>query len=150
MGEINNSKQENYFSLNIEKYGDNFLATRPVSDIQRDARKKIFKDMIYGNIDYGIYGKYFQDITFLDNLIVQANSLAMRNQIIATALYNYQLTVYSDPTIRQIYQQYFNIYQIYAIISKYLSWVKYYGNIQCLTQLPYEVYPYRNDYSDLF
>ena len=88
----NTQKSNNYFSINAQKFGDNFVAQKSAQDIQRDAKKKLFKDMVFGNIDYDVYGQYFTDATFLDNLITVAMNERDIHFIEAEALNQYDLT----------------------------------------------------------
>ena len=62
----------NYFSQSIEKMGENFLAQKTTDMIRRDAKNRIFKDIVNGSIDYTKYGRYFMDSRFLNQLISTA------------------------------------------------------------------------------
>ena len=51
-------KRENYFEMNLRDHDENFINNRSTQDLQRDAKKRIFKDMIYGSIDYEVYSVF--------------------------------------------------------------------------------------------
>lgn len=147
----NNNFRDNYFSINVSKYGNNFIKTKPAKDIQRDAKKKIFKDMVYGNINYDEYGSYFQDANFLDNLIAQANTLYIENMMVAQALYEYTMNHSGDANIERLRIRYFNASAVFSIIRDQLSNIKANNmDIQFLVNIAPMVYNLKNDFSELY
>ena len=110
-------KRENYFETNIRDVGENFLRSRSAQDIQKDAKKRIFKDMIYGNIDYAVYGTYFQDPNFVDNLITVAHAESIKHTVEANALWQYHIST-GDAVALQLYTQHYNV-------SYILQWIYY-------------------------
>lgn len=64
-------KRSNYFSRNIDRFGENFLSIKTPADLYRDAAQ-IFRDFAQGNIDIPDYEKYFKDTQFISLLIQQA------------------------------------------------------------------------------
>ena len=76
----------NYFEMNIQKKGEDFLDAKSIDEIQRDAKKRIFQDMAFGNIDYEKYGRYFMEPRFLEQLIVTAFDEMENHRVKYTAL----------------------------------------------------------------
>ena len=78
--------RQNYFDQKIRQYGEDFLMSLTPNTIQNDAKRRIFKEMIQGHIDYSTYGKYFIDTKFFENLLVAAWNELQNNTIIRDAL----------------------------------------------------------------
>ena len=54
--------RSNWFSRTIEKEGPDFMQTGKVSTEKIDANAdRIIDDLIYGNIDFAMYGQYIID-----------------------------------------------------------------------------------------
>lgn len=64
----NNSKRKNYFSDNIQKFGENFLQQFDAKKLRNDARR-VINDIAFGNIDFDEYGIYFSDPQFISAII---------------------------------------------------------------------------------
>lgn len=69
----NNKKQRNYFTNNIERYGDNFIEQFDAKKLRMDARR-VFSDIAFGKIDYDKYWQYFTNSLFINALIDVANT----------------------------------------------------------------------------
>ena len=82
-------KRENYFEMNLKDHDENFINNRSPQDLQKDARKRIFKDMIYGNVDYEVFGKFYTNPNFIDALITTASVEAQKHSITSLALEQY-------------------------------------------------------------
>ena len=67
-----NKRSPNYFKINAQQFGEDFLQKKNPLDIQKDA-KKIFIDMTFGNIDLEHDVYYFLDVNFLENLLQVAS-----------------------------------------------------------------------------
>ena len=80
--------RKNYFETNIQKYGEDFLDYKRAEDIQKDS-KFIFKDIVYGNINYEKYGTYFTDTRFIEQLIIKSEIEAKKHEIKLEALNQY-------------------------------------------------------------
>ena len=64
----NNNKRKNYFSDNIQKFGENFLQQFDAKKLRTDA-KRVISDIAFGNIDFDDYGIYFSDPQFISAII---------------------------------------------------------------------------------
>ena len=156
MANTNNGTQKNnnYFTNNKQKFGDNFLNQKSAQDIQRDAKKKIFKDMIFGNIDYGVDGMYFTNATFLDNLITVASVEADVHTVTAAALQNFALMNGGDrlaPVAAQKATQHANTSLALQILLNTFVMIK--GSDMDISYLPNLnnlVYMYRRDFSEFY
>ena len=89
MAQVN--KRENYFEMNLRDHDENFIYNRSTQDLQRDAKKRIFKDMIYGNIDYEVFGSYFTIPNFVDALMNVAKVERDKHNITAVALQKFHM-----------------------------------------------------------
>ena len=128
-------RRENYFETNIAKYGENFIFNKSATDIQKDALKRIFKDMIYGNIDYAKFGKFFQIPTFVDNLIAVARSEAEIQYTTYSALCLWHRNT-GDQNALVRAEMHYNAFWCLSNIERCLSIEKAYNyDIQYLTQL---------------
>lgn len=144
-------KSNNYFSINAQKFGDNFIAQKSAQDIQRDAKKKLFKDMVFGNIDYSVYGQYFTDATFLDNLITVAKNERDVHLVESDALKQYDLT-HPGGTIAQTKAvQHWNTALALDYIYQQLINTKASNmNIQYLTGIAMAVHAWKRDFSEFY
>ena len=155
----NAQKANNYFSINIQKYGENFIAQKSPQDIQRDAKKKIFKDMVFGNIDYDTYGQYFTDANFLDNLITVAMIERAVHEVTGKALYDYSLNYNGNPEVPSDYialatqksvQHQHTSFVLGTLLGAFLT-IKNTGmNISCLPSITTAVYPFKREFSEFY
>lgn len=146
-------KRESYFEMNVRDYGEGFLRSRSAQDIQKDAKKRIFKDMIYNNIDYAKYGIYFQDPNFIDNLLTVAVTEFQKHAIEAEALKQYHFST-QDPIAYQLYIQHYNVSYIFNVIRYDLEYVKAHDyDIAMLTVFPQhiaQVSTAKKDYTEFY
>lgn len=131
----------NYFSKNTQKFGDNFLDFKTAKQIEYDA-PIIFRELAKSNIDLNKDGFRFLHPTFLANLI----KAAYDNYIFYTVSYNgvtYMINGYScnnipitEEMVRVVNEH--NIKsQAYGIILHYLKLLndsKDLKNLYCLSQ----------------
>ena len=75
-GRNNNKKRSNYFSDNIERFGEGFLQRFDAKKLRSDARR-VFSDIAFGNIDFDKYWSYFTEPMFINALIDAANTKLM-------------------------------------------------------------------------
>ena len=68
----NNQKQNNWFTKQQQKYGNEFMRHLDARTIQNSALQ-IFRDLARRKIDLRMYGHIFQDTNFLECLIIEAN-----------------------------------------------------------------------------
>lgn len=146
-------KRENYFEVNIRDFGDNFINTKSAQDIQKDAKKRIFKDMVYNNINYELYGKFFTNPNFVDNLISIAAVESQKHKVTANALQDYYGKTL-DPVAYSLCVQHQNCQFALENIKYSLEMVKNNNyDIQHLTQLQISlstVPTCRRDYSEFY
>lgn len=135
-----------YFDRQCQSKGKDFLNMKSPGEIQKDARKCIFKDMAFGNIDYEKYGSYFMDATFLEQLIVVAYDEMENHRIKYTALKDLDIKMPGDQRIVSLCSLEARLTQAFEIIHMYLSTVKASDyNIACLPDLVNQLYQFRQD-----
>lgn len=134
-------QQNNYFTSMIHRYNgeENFIVALKPEQIQRSARERIFREMAKGQIDYTIYGKYFLDSRFLENLIIAAENELTNNSVITSALQFYDISFPGDMNIRYNYARHYNLMIIFNNIVYRLKMIKETGDIGYLTDLCYVV-----------
>ncbi len=146
-------KRENYFEMNLRDHDENFINNRSTQDLQRDAKKRIFKDMIYGSIDYEVYGKFFTNPTFLDALINTASTEAQKHHVTADALRQYHMAT-ADSIAYVLSVQHQNCAYVMDCIKYDLEMVKNNNfDIRYLTELQIQVSTASNarrDYSEFY
>lgn len=136
----------NYFEMNIQKKGEDFLDSKSIDEIQRDAKKRIFQDMAFGNIDYEKYGRYFMEPRFLEQLIVTARDEMENHRVKYTALKEFDNAHPGDIRVVTICAVESRLVCAYETIYYYLKTVRDSGyNISCLTDLVAQIYQYRQD-----
>lgn len=136
-------KRMNYFENNIQKFGEDFLDFKKAEEIQRDC-KIIFKDMVFGNIDYEKHGMYFMEPRFLEQLIIQSEIEAKNHDLKYRALHEFSLN-HDDVYATQLSSIESNMAWIMGTIYKQLLLVKYNNyDISFLTYLPSLLRDYRN------
>jgi hypothetical protein len=154
MANASTQKTNNYFTINIQKYGDNFVAQKAAQDIQRDARKKIFKDIVFGNIDYDAYGQYFTDATFLDNLITVAMTEKDIHEVTGDALSKYALQYPQDPrsplAMQKAAQHKNTGAALSVLLGAFLTIKNTNMNISCLPSITTAVYPFKRDFAEFY
>ena len=154
----NAQKTNNYFTINKQKFGDNFIAQKSAQDIQRDARKKIFKDMVFGNIDYDVDGQYFTDANFLDNLITVAMIEKDVHEVTGRALYEFTVTHGGDPVLatqvaianQKSVQHQHTSFVLGTLLGAFLTIKNTNMNISCLPAITTAVYPYKREFSEFY
>lgn len=145
----NNAPRENYFQQNIAKFGQNFIRSKSVKDIQKDAKRRLFKDMVYGNIDYDEYGIYFTDPQFIDNLIVVAHTLQEEHAVIANGLRLMAGT--GNAIASQLYVRHSNVAYVFSVIEYNLGMVKANNyDIRYLVNIVPATIQCRNDFSEIY
>lgn len=130
------NNQNNYFSLNIKKYNrEDFICMMKPEQIQRDAKNRIFREMVQGKIDYSIYGKYFLDSKFIDNLIISAENELRNNTTVLNALVFYDTYGPGDPNVGVNRIRYNNLCIIYQTLMSRLNMVRMYADVGYLIDL---------------
>lgn len=140
-----NKPRPNYFDQNIRQYGEDFLLTISPEKIQRDAKQRIFKEMIQGRIDYVAYNKYFTDSKFFENLLIASRDELQNNQLIATALELYDRSCPGNQLLIILKAKYQSLSYVYNVLYGALINVKTFGyNVGYLSDLSAILYQYRN------
>lgn len=98
-------QRDNYFKMQIKRFGPNFLLSKTSRDMQRDCVRMV-KDIVHGNIEIETEGKYLTDPNFLVNCINVANSKVYYYQTIVSGLNllstNLSSTGNCDPMIQDV------------------------------------------------
>ena len=152
--------RKNYFETNIQKYGEDFLDYKRAEDIQKDS-KFIFKDIVYGNINYEKYGTYFTDTRFIEQLIIKSEIEAKKHEIKLEALNQYIISNNKmdnhNPLPHDMLQlacdmqqSEYDLKMIMWTLNNYLWKVKFDNyNIQCLLELPAVLKQHRSSMKDM-
>lgn len=145
---VNNGKQNNYFTNMIQKYNGNadFVLFLKPEQIQKSAKEKIFRDMVRGNIDYAQFGFYYQNSKFLENLIVAANDELINAQVISNALLFFDTYNPGDLNVARIRTKQQMLVNIFSCIYTRLMQVKMSGDIGFLTDIQYVLKDYAKNY----
>lgn len=131
-------RSHNYFDMMIERYNsEDFVVNITAEQIQKSAKNRIFREMVKGEIDYAMYGGYFLDPKFLENLIIAAQDELRNKETIYNALRFYDF--YHPGSIDVVYNitLYQNLVIVYTAILQRLSSLKYGGDIGILTDIQY-------------
>ena len=142
-------KRSNYFSRNIDRFGENFLSIKTPADLYRDAAQ-IFRDFAQGNIDIPDYEKYFKDTQFISLLIQQAYIKWEFHNISTIAVQ----TMMNNPQVMQAYpldlnkvtgvlNSHSSSASAYMIIYNFLTEFVNVGDIQRLTVMCGQLRSYR-------
>ena len=141
----------NYFSQSIEKMGENFLAQKPTDMIRRDAKNRIFKDIVNGNIDYTKYGRYFMDSRFLNQLISTAEEELNIHRVQRMALEFYDFNFPGYPLVIELVKRERVIEYVLDMIYNYLKLVRDSNfDVGYLPQLTMKICKYKNDFSKYY
>ena len=133
----------NYFTTMISRYNnEDFVPLIKPEQIQRSAKERIFREMVRGQIDYTVHGKYFQDNKFLENLLVAANDEYNNCVAISNALSFYDIHCPGQIGVVRNNIKYANLVSIYYILYNKLYSIKVDGNIGVLTDIPYVLKEY--------
>lgn len=138
-------KRSNWIEDQIKRMGEDFIVNMNPEGIQRAAKQRIFRDMVKGNINYEVHGKYFQDPKFLENLIIAAQNELQNNSIVYYALCEYDINHPGNPLVIENKATYHALTVIHETILTRLYWVKNsYYNTGYLTDLASVLFGYRN------
>lgn len=142
----NNSgiRQNNYFTTMIKRFNrEDFLYFLKPDQIQKSAKERIFREIIQGRIDYGLFGMYFQDSKFIGNLLVSAENELKNNTEILKALTYYEIN-HSNPDVLYLRGKYTSLVFVYNYLVNKLQEVKATGSVGCLSDTQYILGEYRN------
>lgn len=138
----------NYFQDMENRYNnneENWIVSQTPQDIQKSARKRIFREMVNGGYDYEKYGKYFLNPKILENITVAASNEMATYALLYNAVGYYRQVYPNYPNIGIEFTHINNMYYIYSVIYNKLIALKNTENIGILVDIPALLYPYRND-----
>lgn len=128
---FNNPKKpkSNYFSTNINKFGEAFLDLKNSRDIQNDA-PRIFRELARRSINLEVYGHYFLEKHFLDNLLdVAKKKTIFHNTTYQTMQYAVNVMYMNGQLVEQnivnVMTTHKNIAETYNVIYYYLGLINY-------------------------
>ena len=135
-----------YFDMMVQKEGEDFLDRKTADELVRDAKRRIFKDMAYGNIDYEKHGRYFMEPRFLDQLLCVAEDEANNHQKYWQALVMLDSTCPGDLRTVTLCSKENRLATVYGIIYTHLKCVKDMGyNISVLPNMTSQIYQFAQD-----
>lgn len=140
--------KNNYFKDMEQRYnnnGDNWIAGQTPQDIQKSARKRIFREMVNGAYDYEKVGKYFLDPKILENITLAASNEIDTYTLLYNAVGYYRQACPGYPNIGLELSHITNMLYIYSVIYNKLVQLKGTQNIAVLIDIAPMLYPYRND-----
>lgn len=145
----NNRKTMSYFDTNIQKGGENFLLNKSVQEIQKDARKRIFKDMVFGNVDYSKHGKYFMDARFLELLINASEEELQKHYLLFNAISMFDLANPGTNRVPQLVRSESELFTTFNWINYYLKMVRDTGfNISYLPEMSLKISQFKNEFGN--
>ncbi len=138
-------QQNNYFTSNIRRWNrEDFLWQMKPEQIQKDAKNRIFREMVKGQIDYSQFGNYYLDPKFLENLIISANNELTNNIVVARALEFYDINFPGDANVTTNRMKHNGLCNIYSTLLQRLNAVKQTQDIGYLTDIQYVLSEYKN------
>ena len=140
--------KSNYFQDMEQKYQGNegvWINLITPQNIQRDAVKRIFKEMVNGGYNYENCGQYFLDSRFIENLIVAAGTKLEYYTLLSNAVNMFRGYSPSYPNIGAHLSHVQNLSYIYNVIYNTLVEVRNTHNIAPLVEVFRLTYSYRND-----
>lgn len=151
MAQKNNNqkkKQNDYFSQNIQQYGENFLQYKNARDLEMDSIK-VFRGLARGNINIDRYGCYFLDPQFLNACIQTAYSKKVYFGISYDGVNYYKDAIFAsgytpDPNIIMILDHHKKCLEAYTIIYDNLQNIRNTGDVNYLVCLANSLADYRN------
>jgi len=115
-------KENNFFTQNIERYGENFLDFINARDIQNQSIN-IFRSIAKGRINIDKYGHYFTFSQFLEPCIESAKMKYMLYSISYQALCYYSNSV-TNAQVISILDYHQKCFEAYSIILQELTNIK--------------------------
>ena len=142
---ITASNQNNYFTaMNMKYKTSDFIYYLKPEQIQKSAKEKIFREMVQGKIDYTIFGMYFNDSKFLENLLIAAQDELINNSTIRDALSLYVATYPGNQYSVNLLGRHDALSRIYTVLFDKLNFVKNTGNVGYLADIQYVLAEFKN------
>ena len=140
----NKKQRPNYFTQNVQRFGDNFLRQKNANELEMDSIR-VFIDIARGNSDVENDGKYFLEPQFLESCISGA-SLKLN---MFTTNYNGVLMLVNsgvnDTMTVSILEYNKRCMEAYTIIYNHLNNIKVTGDINYLATMANNLRNYRNN-----
>lgn len=141
----NNNNRQNYFDQQIRQNGTDFILSLSPEKIQRNAKTRIFREMVTGQIDYTVYGKYFTDSKFFENLFIACFDELQNNTLIANALQVYDMYYPGNQLTTILLGKHKSLAYVYNVIYNALYAMKMDNyNVGQLSGISAMLYDYRN------
>ena len=142
---INPSNQNNYFTaMNLKYKTSDFIFYLKPEQIQKSAKDRIFKEMVQGKIDYSIFGMYYNDSKFLENLLIAAQDELINNSTIRDALAFYNASYPGNQSTINLLSRHDSLSRVYSVLVDRLLSVKNTGNVGYLADIQYVLAAYKN------
>ena len=93
---------------------------------------------------YSIFGFYYNDSKFLENLLIAAQDELINNSTERDALGLYNATYPGNQTAINLFSRHDALTRIYSVLTDKLSYVKRTGNIGYLADIQYILAAYKN------
>ncbi|MCM1142274.1 MAG: hypothetical protein NC453_27200 [Muribaculum sp.] len=140
-----NNNRQNYFDQQIRQNGPDFILSLSPEKIQRNAKTRIFREMVTGQIDYTVYGKYFVDSKFFENLFIACYDELQNNTVIAQALQVYDMYYPGNQLTTILLGKHRSLSYVYTVIYNALYTMKMDNyNVGHLSGISAMLYDYRN------
>ena len=136
----------NYFSTMIHRYNgdEDFIAKIKPEQIQKSAKERIFREMVQGKIDYTVYGKYFLEPKFLENLIIAANDELLNKSVILKTLQFYDMNFPGDQLVVYNLTTHAGLVCVYQLLYNRLTILKSTGDIGCMVDIVHQLKDFKN------
>lgn len=129
----------------IAQKGPEWLTFVNPETIQTIAKRRVFREMVNGFIDYEKFGIYFQDPKFLENIIIAAREELQSNTVVASALTLMDNTYPGYPEVIKNRSKYERKVYVFEILYRHLMMVKdNYYNIGYLNDVAAILHPFNN------
>lgn len=119
------NKRKNYFSDNIQRFGDNFLQQYDAKKLRNDS-PRIIKDIAFGNIDFDEYGIYFSDPQLINALIDVVYTKLTIHRVSYNAL-EYMSRDMSNSDIESIKRYHRRLVEAYQLFYDYFKGIEMSG-----------------------
>lgn len=142
----NKSKpKQNYIDQCLRQNGEDFIMYLKPDVIQRSAKQRIFREMVQGLYDYSVYGKYFTEPKFFENLLIAAADELQSNIVIRDALTLYDLQYPGNNLTVILKGKYISLVYVYQVLYDRLTAMKMSGyNVGYLADISGVLYQYKN------
>lgn len=118
------ANEYNYFTQNIQKAGEEFLAFKNARDFEREA-PMIFRQLARRQIDLSKYGHYFLEKQFLESCINVASKKVMFHSTSANGIFFHidylnRTNSYVDPYEVEVYKSHYETSEAYSVVYRNL------------------------------